>query len=419
MEPGVVIAGRFVVEQQAAAGGMGTVYRAHDRLDAPPVALKILHSREASTSSASSARRTARRARPPGHRALRRPRPDGRRRPLPRHGVARGRGPRRAPRARAARRRRERSRSCAAAADALAFAHARGIVHRDIKPSNLFLVGGDVERVKLLDFGIARPAATRPAADADRRRSSARPGTWRPSRRAAQPRIDARADVFSLGCVLFECLDRPRRPSRATHLMAVLAKILLEEPPRAPRRSAPTCPRRSTSSSRACSPRTRRARATRRRRAELAARRGAGGACARCSAARRAERRRSTRSARPRRRSRASEQRSSCVVLAGDRATPSAARRRPALDARRRALDEGRAPRGALRARARRAYGGSSTGSRGSLIAMSRPAAAPTDRADAAAQCALALRARARRRARSRVATGRGVVSARLRRAAR
>src|SRR5436190_1941451 len=41
------------------------------------------------------------------------------------------------------------------AAEALAAAHARGFVHRDIKPSNLFLAGGDVGRVKVLDFGIA------------------------------------------------------------------------------------------------------------------------------------------------------------------------------------------------------------------------------------------------------------------------
>src|SRR5262249_31443405 len=40
-------------------------------------------------------------------------------------------------------------------AGALAVAHERGIVHRDIKPSNLFLVGGHIDRVKVLDFGIA------------------------------------------------------------------------------------------------------------------------------------------------------------------------------------------------------------------------------------------------------------------------
>ena len=41
-------------------------------------------------------------------------------------------------------------------ASALAAAHAQGIVHRDIKPSNLFLVDGKVERIKVLDFGVAR-----------------------------------------------------------------------------------------------------------------------------------------------------------------------------------------------------------------------------------------------------------------------
>src|SRR5262249_26474987 len=43
-------------------------------------------------------------------------------------------------------------------AEALAVAHRRGVVHRDIKPSNLFLPGGELTKVKLVDFGIARVA---------------------------------------------------------------------------------------------------------------------------------------------------------------------------------------------------------------------------------------------------------------------
>ncbi|WP_437729428.1 protein kinase domain-containing protein [Sorangium sp. So ce861] len=116
-----------------------------------------------------------------------------------------------------------------AAADALAAAHARGVVHRDIKPSNLFLVGGDPRRVKLLDFGIARlggasRAFTQPGA------ILGTPGYMAPEQAAGEP-TDARTDVFSLGAVLFECLTG--RPAfMGQNVMALLARLLLEEPPR-------------------------------------------------------------------------------------------------------------------------------------------------------------------------------------------
>ena len=114
-------------------------------------------------------------------------------------------------------------------AEALALAHAMGIVHRDIKPSNLFLVGGDFERLKLLDFGIARYP-----------RSQALTGTgailgtvgyMAPEQASGARDVDARADVFALGCVLYECLTG-RPPFRADRAFAVLAKVLYDEPPR-------------------------------------------------------------------------------------------------------------------------------------------------------------------------------------------
>jgi tetratricopeptide (TPR) repeat protein len=120
-------------------------------------------------------------------------------------------------------------------ARALGSAHGRGIVHRDIKPSNLWLVGGDVGRVKVLDFGIARaPGELAAGLSLHSTRTGMMIGTpahMAPEQARGSRTIDARADVFALGTVLFECLTGRAAFSAGGHLYAMLAKILFEDPP--------------------------------------------------------------------------------------------------------------------------------------------------------------------------------------------
>jgi eukaryotic-like serine/threonine-protein kinase len=112
-------------------------------------------------------------------------------------------------------------------AAALAALHARGVVHRDIKPSNLFLPGGALAMVKLLDFGLAQRRGA--AGSASRRGALMGTLGYMAPERVRGSSVDARADVFSLGCVLFECLTG--QPAfAAAHMAAVLGKILFEDP---------------------------------------------------------------------------------------------------------------------------------------------------------------------------------------------
>jgi hypothetical protein len=112
-------------------------------------------------------------------------------------------------------------------ADALAVVHVRGMVHRDIKPSNIMFVGGRLEQVKLLDFGIARVVGqqsfTRTGAVVGT------PGYMAPEQARGQWAVDARADVFALGCVLYACMcGNP--PFTGQHKLATLASILFLDP---------------------------------------------------------------------------------------------------------------------------------------------------------------------------------------------
>ncbi|XXT14614.1 protein kinase [Sorangium sp. So ce429] len=114
-------------------------------------------------------------------------------------------------------------------AEALGAAHARGIIHRDLKPSNVFLVGAQPPRdVRLLDFGIAW------ASTGTRVTQSGvvigTPAYMAPEQARSGGVVDARADVFALGCLLFECLTGEPAFGGA-HIMSILAKILFTDPP--------------------------------------------------------------------------------------------------------------------------------------------------------------------------------------------
>ncbi len=99
------------------------------------------------------------------------------------------------------------------AASALSAAHAKGIIHRDLKPDNLFLSPDPQapgrERLKVLDFGIAK-LAQRPASAADvRTRTGAILGTPRymsPEQCRDSRDVDHRTDIYSLGVILYEML---------------------------------------------------------------------------------------------------------------------------------------------------------------------------------------------------------------------
>ncbi|MFL5306281.1 MAG: protein kinase domain-containing protein [Polyangia bacterium] len=225
-----VLAGRFQLLAQAGAGGMGAVYRARDLMSGATVAVKILAGRDvrladrfdqeatimAGLVHPAIVRYISHGVAENGARYIVMEWMDGedlankldRELPSIDQTIAIGRR----------------------TAEALAHAHAKGVVHRDIKPGNLFLPGGDIERLKVLDFGIAR--LTSGARKLTRTGSViGTPGYMAPELVRGARDIKPSADVFSLGCVLFQCLTG-RPVFEAEAVTALLAKILLVEPPR-------------------------------------------------------------------------------------------------------------------------------------------------------------------------------------------
>src|SRR5262245_62116419 len=122
---------------------------------------------------------------------------------------------------------------CRQVASALDAAHAKGLVHRDVKPSNVLL--DENEHVYLADFGLTR-RLDEPASAATGDRSVGTPAYLAPEQIESKP-VDARTDVYSLGCLLFECLTGAPPFAQGSRL-AVAWAHLEEEPPGASERDS-------------------------------------------------------------------------------------------------------------------------------------------------------------------------------------
>jgi tetratricopeptide (TPR) repeat protein len=232
MQPGDLLGdhGRFELEEQIGAGGMGQVFRARDRETGAPAAVKLVSdardhraarfAREAKVLSELThpgiVRYIAHGDTPDGSRFLAMEWLEGEdlKARLARSPLTVG----------------DTIKLGTRVAEALGAAHARGVVHRDLKPSNLFLPGGRVDQVKILDFGIARSESSAHLTRTGTMLGT--PGYMAPEQaRSVRGEIDARADVFALGCVLFECLTGTPAFS-GDSAAGILVEILFGEVPR-------------------------------------------------------------------------------------------------------------------------------------------------------------------------------------------
>ena len=234
MREGDIVADRYRIRRHAGAGGMGTVYEAFDTVENVPVALKTWRAApDTEPRARSRIWREAHALADLRHPAIVR---------YVDHGTSAEHGPFLAMAWIAGETLADRLRSAGLSAsnalrltvrlaEGLAAMHAAGIVHRDLKPSNVMLADGDVERAVIVDFGVARVARL-----ADASASGERGGHLGTARYMAPEQIrnaravDGRADVFALGCILFEALTG--RPAfEGIDPVIVLARILFEPLP--------------------------------------------------------------------------------------------------------------------------------------------------------------------------------------------
>ena len=113
-------------------------------------------------------------------------------------------------------------------ADALEYAHQHGVVHRDIKPENILLHGG---HAMVADFGIALAASRSEGGSrmTDTGMSLGTPHYMAPEQAMGEREITPKADIYALGCVLYESLSG-EPPFTGPTAQAIIARVMTEEP---------------------------------------------------------------------------------------------------------------------------------------------------------------------------------------------
>ncbi|MDI3288065.1 serine/threonine-protein kinase [Polyangium sp. 15x6] len=229
MLPGQVVDGRFVVEGVVGQGGMARVFRATDRTTGEVVALKVLLEEEAAN--VERFEREAEIMAALQHPGIVRYVAHGREESFPYIAMEWASG-------QSLDRRIQRQtlpidgavRLLRRLAEALAVAHERGIVHRDLKPGNVMLLEGDLERPKLIDFGIARlGGAAKELTQKGVLLGSM--GYMAPEQARGAQNLDARADVFALGCLMLHALTG-KRLFEGGDALAYLVRVVVEDAPR-------------------------------------------------------------------------------------------------------------------------------------------------------------------------------------------
>jgi serine/threonine-protein kinase len=216
------LAGRYLVEQEIGSGGMAIVFRARDLRHERLVALKVLRPELASTLGGERFLREIRLAARLQHPHI-----------LPVHDSGEARGflfyvmPFVEGESLRDRLKREGQipledalRITREVANALQYAHQRDVVHRDIKPENIMLSG---EHALVADFGIARAIGAGAESGGMTLTEAGlvvgTPAYMSPEQASAESRVDGRADIYALGCVLYEMLSGEQLFRGPTHIV--------------------------------------------------------------------------------------------------------------------------------------------------------------------------------------------------------